>query len=84
MILLDMHLPDMSGEDVLQLLWQDLELRRIPVAMLSADAAPAQARRLKAAGAIAYLTKPLDISEVLRFVDERLHGTPVSEAVAKA
>ncbi len=72
LIFLDMHLPDMSGEDVLLQLWQDAALRHIPVAILSADATPAQTRRLKAAGAIAYLTKPLEISAVLTLLDDRL------------
>ncbi len=68
-----MHLPDMSGEDVLHRLWQDSALRQIPVVVLSADATPVQVRRLKAAGAIAYLTKPLEVPAVLRLLDECLH-----------
>jgi CheY-like chemotaxis protein len=72
LVLLDLHLPDMPGEEVLQTLSQDPELRDIPVAVLSADAMPAHPRRLKAAGAIAYLTKPLDISLVLQLIDETL------------
>jgi CheY-like chemotaxis protein len=43
-----------------------------PVAVLSADANPAQARRLLAAGASAYLTKPLNISQLLQFLDDKL------------
>jgi CheY-like chemotaxis protein/two-component sensor histidine kinase len=73
LIFLDLHLPDMSGEDVLEQLWQDAELRRIPVAILSADATPAHPSRLKASGAIAYLTKPLEIREVIDLIDDRLH-----------
>ena len=76
LIFLDLQLPDMSGEEVLRLLLEDEQLRQIPVAMLSADATPAQARRLKASGAIAYLTKPLDISQVMQLVDERLADVP--------
>jgi PAS domain S-box-containing protein len=72
LIFLDLHLPDMSGEDVLDQLWQDPELRRIPVAVLSADATPEHPSRLKASGAIAYLAKPLDIREVIELVDDRL------------
>jgi CheY-like chemotaxis protein len=49
------------------------------VAILSADALPAQSRRLKASGAVAYLTKPLDIGQVIRTIDESL-----SEARARA
>jgi PAS domain S-box-containing protein len=72
LIFLDLHLPDMSGEEVLEQLWQDPELRRIPVAILSADATPAHPSRLKASGAIAYLTKPLEIREVIDLIDDRL------------
>jgi PAS domain S-box-containing protein len=72
LILLDLHLPDIPGEEVLQRLSQDPELRDIPVAILSADALPAHPRRLKTASAIAYLTKPLDIRLVLQLVDETL------------
>ncbi len=75
LILLDLHLPDMSGDDVLRRLWADPHTRTIPVAVLSADATPAQTKRLLAAGAIAYLTKPLDIGQVLQLLDEQLAGT---------
>jgi PAS domain S-box-containing protein len=72
LIFLDLHLPDMSGEEVLRRLWEDAALRRIPVAVLSADATPSQTRRLKASGAIEYLTKPLEIAQVMRVVDHSL------------
>lgn len=78
-ILLDLHLPDLTGEEVLRQLWEEPELRPIPVAVLSADATPGQTRRLKAAGAAAYLTKPLDIAKVLRLVDD-LMGVPPAPA----
>jgi signal transduction histidine kinase len=71
-ILLDLHLSDMSGEDVLQQLLADETTRDIPVVVLSADAMAEQVKRLKAAGAAAYLTKPLDVSEVLAMLDELL------------
>jgi hypothetical protein len=72
LVLLDLHLPDMNGEEVLRRLWEDPHTRAIPVAILSADATPAQAKRLRAAGAMAYLTKPLDVSEVLQLLDDTL------------
>jgi PAS domain S-box-containing protein len=72
LVLLDLHLPGMPGEEVLRQIWEDPATRKIPVAVLSADATPAQQRHLLAAGAIAYLTKPFDIGEVLRLVDRNL------------
>ncbi|MGH9144479.1 MAG: response regulator, partial [Vicinamibacterales bacterium] len=76
LIFLDLHLPDLSGEEVLNRLWQDEALRGIPVAVLTADATAEQSRRLKASGAVAYITKPIEIREVLRLIDDRLrrHG----------
>jgi len=71
-ILLDLHLPDMSGEEVLQALWGDPELRAIPVVMLTADATPAQMRRALASGAAAYLTKPFNLRDVLDTLDQML------------
>jgi CheY-like chemotaxis protein len=69
LILVDLHLPDMSGEDVLRELKSDPALQPIPAMILSADATPGQVKRLLAAGAHAYLTKPLDIQELLGQLD---------------
>ena len=69
LILLDLHLPDMSGEDVLQQLREDERTEHIPVAIVSADANPAQIQRLRDAGAVAYFTKPLDIPRLLQMLD---------------
>jgi PAS domain S-box-containing protein len=76
LILLDLHLPDMSGEDVLRYLWTNPATRSLPVAVLSADATSSQRQRLLASGAIAYLTKPLDLTQLLRLIDERLASHP--------
>ena len=72
LILLDLHLPDIPGDEVLAHLLADPETRDIPVVILSADATPAQIERLLAAGARAYLTKPFDVTELLALVDETL------------
>jgi PAS domain S-box-containing protein len=72
LILLDLHLPDIGGEEVLRRLWSDPRTRPIPVAVLSADATVKQSRRLLAAGAVAYLTKPLDLKALLKLLDETL------------
>ena len=71
-LLLDVHLPDISGGEVLAELQADAQLRRIPVVMISADAIPATIGRFLAQGAGAYLTKPLDVKKLLTLLDERL------------
>lgn len=72
LILLDLHLPDMSGTAVLKALQADAETSDIPVVVMSADATPSQVRALLSTGARAYLTKPLDIREFLAVISEHL------------
>jgi signal transduction histidine kinase len=71
-ILLDSHLPDIAGEEVLRQLWEDPATRQIPVAILSADATLSRQRSFLAAGAITYLTKPFDVDDVLELIDRLL------------
>jgi len=68
-IVLDMHLPDIDGADVLHLLKSSPITSDIPVAMLSAEASPNQIDRLLAAGAKSYLVKPLKIQSLFDFLD---------------
>jgi hypothetical protein len=72
LILLDLHLPDLPGQDVLRLLRTSPETRSIPVLVVSADASTGQAARLEEEGATGYLTKPLNVSGFLAAVDEVL------------
>ena len=44
--------------------------------IMSADATPGQVERMLAAGATAYLTKPLDVAHFLRSVDAILASQP--------
>ena len=65
-ILLDIHLPGMDGYQILQRLRADPELCSVPVVALSADAMPYDVQRGLAAGFDHYLTKPVDLNELLR------------------
>jgi DNA-binding response OmpR family regulator len=69
LILLDLHLPDLHGEQVLQRIISDRSLTHIPVAILSADATPNHIERLLAAGAATYITKPFAIPDLMAVVD---------------
>lgn len=68
LVLLDVHLPDASGEDVLRQLKSDPSTSAIPVLALTADARIVQRERLLAAGADAFFTKPIEISKLRAFV----------------
>jgi CheY-like chemotaxis protein len=73
LVLLDLHLPDMPGWQVLGQLKADSATRDIPVIVISADATAPQIKRLLSSGARAYLTKPLDIAEFFRVIEEALY-----------
>jgi signal transduction histidine kinase/CheY-like chemotaxis protein len=77
LILLDAHLPDMPGDEVLRLLQSNPHLRGIPVVVISADATAPQIERLRAAGAWDYLTKPLDVARFLALLDRSLQERQV-------
>lgn len=67
-ILLDLDLPDMSGEEVLRRIRS--QGCPVPVVILTADASPARAERLILAGADAYITKPLDVDLFLSVLED--------------
>jgi CheY-like chemotaxis protein len=71
LMLIDMHLGDMSGLDLARRLAGNPRLKNVPRIVLSADAAPEQARAALAAGYAAYLTKPLNVAQLLRSIDEQ-------------
>jgi signal transduction histidine kinase/CheY-like chemotaxis protein len=70
LILLDLHLPDLGGEEVLEQLRADEATRDIPVVVLSADATRRHLGRLLEVGARAYLTKPIGVRQLLEVVDQ--------------
>jgi CheY-like chemotaxis protein len=72
LILLDMHLPDIDGLELLRHLQADPETAEIPVIVVSADANGARIDQAVAAGARQYLTKPVNVAQFLAALDEML------------
>ena len=84
LILLDLHLPDLPGWDVLSQLKADSTTRHIPVVVISADATKRQMNRLMSAGAAHYLTKPLDVNKFFQVLDETNGINSVEQSPAAA
>jgi len=80
LMLIDMHLGDMTGLDLAAALDSEECTRDIPRVALSADAMPDRIHAAKAHGFKAYLTKPLDVMALLRCLEEALpfDGAPPS------
>jgi len=72
LVLLDLHLPDLSGLEVLQQMKADAALAPVPVVVVSANAMEAQVEAAFKAGAVNYLTKPIDVRRFLSVLDKLL------------
>jgi CheY-like chemotaxis protein len=73
LILLDMHLPDIDGLELLRHLKDDDDLGTIPVVVVSADAIAAHVEAALTAGAAHYVTKPVNLANFLTILDELLN-----------
>ena len=59
LIIMDIHLPHVSGLDLIVALKADAELARVPVMAVTAYAGKGDEERILGAGARAYLSKPV-------------------------
>jgi CheY-like chemotaxis protein len=74
LVILDLHLPDMTGEEILRRI-RNMDVPHQPhIAILTADASMIQRQRLLANGANTYLTKPLNVQQVLGLLDGVLNA----------
>jgi PAS domain S-box-containing protein len=69
LVLLDLHLPDLPGDELLHRLKAVPELADTKVVVVSADATPSRIREMLDLGVEGYLTKPVDVEALLRLVD---------------
>jgi PAS domain S-box-containing protein len=84
LILLDVHLTDIHGFEVLERLQADSRTVDIPVVVLSADATTWQRRRFRNAGVYDYLSKPLDLQQLLDVIDQHLGARAASQVIANS
>lgn len=79
-ILLDLHLPDMHGSQVLKELVDHPSLGSTKIVVLSADANKRQMNNILNLGAAEYLTKPIDIGEFNKMLNKYI---PSANMVSK-
>ena len=68
LVLTDITLPGMSGLDLMQLMKADPRTAAVPVVAISASAMPQDVQAGLEAGFQAYLTKPIDVIELMALV----------------
>jgi CheY-like chemotaxis protein len=81
LVLLDLHLPDLQGDEVLARLQADPAFNGTPVIVLSADATKGRVERLLGAGAAAYLPKPIDVRRFIELIDEHAPAAETLETI---
>lgn len=64
-LLLDIHMPEISGLDILRVMGLDPSLQHIPVLILTASTDPKTRRKALDLGAIDFLSKPIDPNELI-------------------
>lgn len=76
-VLTDINMPDMNGEELVRRMEQDEALRRTPVVVVSTDATPHRIHRMLELGARGYVVKPFSpeqLRDELERVLEGVHG----------
>ena len=73
LVLTDINMPRMNGEELVRRMESDDLLRTVPVIVVSTDSSQARIRQLLALGAKGYVTKPF-LPEVLRDEVDRVLG----------
>jgi PAS domain S-box-containing protein len=75
LVLLDLHLPDMSGEEALTRLRADPATRDIPVLAVSAETDSEAIGRIHALGIQGFVTKPIDVGRFLSEIEAALKSS---------
>ena len=72
LILMDIMMPEMDGLEATRILKADATTKKIPVLALTSYAMKGDKERILQAGCDGYVTKPIDIEELLKLVAEYL------------
>jgi CheY-like chemotaxis protein len=83
-ILMDIHLPGISGIDALKALREDPSTAHIPVIALSANAMLRDIEMGQQLGFFRYLTKPIVVEDFMRTLDLALDTAAVASAASSA
>ena len=79
LVITDIQLPYITGIELMEMLRADDELKNVPIMAVTAYAAAGDDERIRAAGAQAYVSKPISVMRFAETVDQLLEGGKVVE-----
>jgi two-component system cell cycle response regulator DivK len=82
LVITDIQLPHVSGLELIRLLRSDDQLAQIPIMAVTAYSAIGDEERIRAAGAQAYVSKPISVVRFAQTVDELLEASDVPALAA--
>ena len=81
LVITDIQLPHVSGLDLIRMIRGDKKLAKIPIMAVTAYSAQGDEERIRAAGAQAYVAKPISVVRFAQTVDELLEAASNRELV---
>ena len=79
LVITDIQLPHVSGLELMELIRADENLRNVPIMAVTAYAGVGDDERIRAAGAQAYVSKPISVMRFAEAVEELLEAGPIGE-----
>ena len=79
LVITDIQLPHVSGLELMELIRADEHLRTVPIMAVTAYAGVGDDERIRAAGAQAYVSKPISVMRFAEAVEELLEAGPIRD-----
>ena len=79
LVITDIQLPHVSGLELMELIRADDQLRHVPIMAVTAYSGVGDDERIRAAGAQAYVSKPISVLRFAEAVEELLEAGPIED-----
>lgn len=83
LVITDIQLPHVSGLELMELIRNDADLATVPIMAVTAYSGVGDDERIRAAGAQAYVSKPISVMRFAEAVDELLEAGPIERPAAQ-
>jgi two-component system cell cycle response regulator DivK len=84
LVITDIQLPHVSGLDLIRMIRADEKLRDVPIMAVTAYSARGDEERIRAAGAQAYVSKPISVVKFAQTVDQLLQARAETDPTGEA